>query len=466
MKKFSIAILAMIMAIVPLTTAFAEFEVGEYYFDFSDVADNSSKAPVRDVELCYATADSSEFTRVTRTLGAETLDILIGNVLSESLVGNSYIDISGGFHTSSVPAYEFSCGTLTVDLPADVLGGRSEQELFIAENALANTLLALDEITAVNILFGHRAAYLYEQPIGALTEPIESAILLYADLEARQSALLNPNETFSCSALIYHPTGSGYLLPSVTKVTSDAENWGACLLKELNFFPVLLESSYTLETTDQGEHMIAIDLKTMPGDISIAELCGSITLTLTSFVPDIARVRITQSGAALTSIEMPDGTTLQIEDSCMTRDMFAGMIGSSGTIYLKNPAGRLSPAAVTMGSHDCITPTGLLRVLFQTPSFGDLTTCVPEGISPRDILSVRCSGRSVIVDLSANFYTRCQDLDEAGERQLAYAMINTLCSLPEIDSACFTIEGTRIDRLTHSIRLSSNLMPDPGIVDK
>ena len=75
------------------------------------------------------------------------------------------------------------------------------------------------------------------------------------------------------------------------------------------------------------------------------------------------------------------------------------------------------------------------------------------------------SDRIANINLSANFYARCQALNAQQERNLIYAMVNTLAELENIGAVRFFVEGKSVETLADTIYLKTALLPDPGIVD-
>lgn len=118
-----------------------------------------------------------------------------------------------------------------------------------------------------------------------------------------------------------------------------------------------------------------------------------------------------------------------------------------------------------MSRSAAISPRGVLAemILAGDPGSG-LTGVFPEGVLPEDILGVEVSGSVAVVNLSGNFYSRCQLMDDLAERRLIYAMVNALTELEGIGAVRFIVEGVSIDTLVQSIYLRTPLLPDPGIV--
>ena len=88
----------------------------------------------------------------------------------------------------------------------------------------------------------------------------------------------------------------------------------------------------------------------------------------------------------------------------------------------------------------------------------------PKNIYYDDILGVELENGIASVNLSANFYRQCQNLDENSERSVIYSFVNTLCELNEITGVRFFIEGLSAETLAKSIYLKSVLLPNPGAV--
>ena len=68
------------------------------------------------------------------------------------------------------------------------------------------------------------------------------------------------------------------------------------------------------------------------------------------------------------------------------------------------------------------------------------------------------------VNLSARFYSACQELDEARERTAVYAIVNTLCGLAGVDGVRFLIEGEGVETLSEYIYMRTVLLPNFGAV--
>ena len=90
---------------------------------------------------------------------------------------------------------------------------------------------------------------------------------------------------------------------------------------------------------------------------------------------------------------------------------------------------------------------------------------VPDGLSIDDLLGVRIENGEAVLNFSARFYAGCQRLSEQQERNLVYALVNTLTERPDVNAVRFQFEGQAADRLVSSISLISPLMRNPGLIE-
>ena len=149
----------------------------------------------------------------------------------------------------------------------------------------------------------------------------------------------------------------------------------------------------------------------------------------------------------------------------MRRSNFSARIGSSAMLYFADDDGGLRRVERTMSRSAAISPRGVLAEMILTGDPGSgLTGVFPEGVLPEDILGVEVGGSVAVVNLSGNFYSRCQLMDAPAERRLIYAMVNALTELVDVGAVRFIVEGRSIDTMVQSIYLRTPLLPDPGIV--
>lgn len=454
--------------------------------EISAVYGDSDRSEPEDVTIYYVSDGRYALTSVTSSINVDSDEDLIGNVLSElfnASAGAMPHSAASGAHLLS---YEYSCGTVTVNLSIDSMLYQNEIEgqLFIA--SIVNTLLDIEGVDAVNILVGDRSISMCQLPAGVYTAANENIPASYAQLESEAERFLSgESDAVSRNALLYFPSENGeYMLPEIREIEFCSQDYIPMLIDALKEGPLtesasvssipesaeLFNAEPSLEVTATGERIIQLDFNSlMLNYLAFAgleewELYGSIVLTLTSFLPEIDAVCIMIDGSKLESCRLPD-RILQLEGGLMRRSDFSARIGSAARFCFANEAGSLSWKRCALSQLGATSPKRLLSGLIRTqPGQPGLSSVFPEGVNPEDILGVQVSERIASVNLSANFYARCQSLDAARERRLIYAMVNTLAELKNIGAVKFYVEGRSIDTLCGGIYLKTALLPDPGLM--
>ena len=108
----------------------------------------------------------------------------------------------------------------------------------------------------------------------------------------------------------------------------------------------------------------------------------------------------------------------------------------------------------------------MLAFLFDEPRLWetDVSRAVPDGLSVDDLLGIRVEDGEATLNLSAAFYAGCQRLNSQQERNLVFALVNTLTEHADVGAVRFQIEGERVDILVHDISLLAPLVRNPGII--
>ena len=439
----------------------------------------------REVTLYFAADDGTGFSAVTRSLRTEA-----GQSLPEAAV-NALLGSRGegarALGDTRMLACEYACGTATVNLSIDARNVQSPQELLALEASIANTLLGIEGVVGANVLIGGLSESFSQLPFGVQTEPIASVTAAYAQLQAeRDRQSQQPGATVSRSALLYFPTSGGnWLVPELRGISFDSGDMVTALIDALKAGPMretcavasvpegveLLDDAPVILTLTSGERVLNLNFSPTLANylafsgLEVWELCGSISLTMCSFLPELDAVRVMVNGDPITMCALGDGI-LRFEDGLIRRGDFSGRIGSAATLYLADEAGSLVPVQTAVSMRGALSPRSLLtELLGSSPaSEGAPGLPMPDGISGEDLLGVQTYGGIARVNLSGGFYRACQVLTPREERTLVYAMVNTLCRLDGIRAVRFYVEGRPADTLAGTIYLRSPLMPDPGIV--
>ncbi len=448
----------------------------------------TDKSEPREFTLHYVSDDRYALTSVTSAISIARDENLIGSVLEELFSASTEAPPHTAVSGAKLIDYEHSGSTVTVNLTADSLLYQNEIETQLFLASISNTLLGLDGIDAVNILAGGRSMNLSRLPLGVQTSINENIPASYAQLESESDRFLEGgNVSFVRSAMLYFPTESGeYMLPEVRSIEFDSADCISLLIEALKTGPLtesacissipesvdLFNSAPYEAVNASGERIIYLDFNSlMLNYLAFAgleewELYASIVLTLTSFIPETDAVCIMIDGEKLAKCMLPD-RTIEIEDGCMFRSDFSGRIGSAAELYFANENGRLTKERCALSRIGAASPKRLLESLIVMQSTDpELANVFPEGINPEDILGAMVRDRVANINLSANFYARCQSLDAVHERRLVYAMVNTLSELENIGAVRFFVEGRQVDTLADTIYLKTALLPDRGLVDE
>jgi len=423
-------------------------------------------------------------TTVTRPISVAQNESLIYNTLAELLSAN-HSDMPQSVEANLI-GLEYGSGIATVNLSIEAGVNRSDQDYLMLCASIANTLLGIEGVEAVNVLTGSRSDSIARLPFGCFTETLDNLPAAYAQAQSEAQRLLDDKHgPLNRNVLLYFPAQGGeYLLPEVRTLHFEDDDYASVIIKALSEGPLtrqccfgaipgnleLLASDPQIFAIESGERIIELNFtSTLSNYLAFAgvepwQLYGSIVLSLCSFVPEIDAVQISVAGNYITECSMY-GNTLSFTDGLMHRADFAAAIGSSAHLYFANEAGFLSAAECPMAQSASISALGLLSELLSAGVYlPDMYSTFPEGIAQEDILGVTIEGRTAVVNLSGNFYARCQSLSPLQERLMIYSMVNTLAQLDHIGAVAFRVEGEQIDYLAHNIYLKAALMPDPGLI--
>ena len=430
-----------------------------------------------EVAFYQAASDFSGFTTYAQVLRTE-IDESLPEAAVHALLASADVRLLG---------CEYACGTVTVNLSVDARNATGPQELLALQASIGNTLLGIDGVRGVNVLIGDRSEGCCQMPVGVQTEVMTSVTASYAQLQAERDRLTQPGASpIDRCALVYFPTATGeWLLPELRQISVSGGAFASALIDALKSGPTdetsaiaaipegaeLMEEGPVLETLKSGERVLTLNFSSTLANylafsgLEVWELAGSVTLTMCSFLPELDAVRIMMNGEPITMCAIGDAI-LQFPDGLMRRRDFAGRVGSVATLYLLDGTDQLTGIERPVSLRSALSPKRLLTELLGYAG-GDGQSHrlpVPASLYPEDILGVQVVGGVARVNLSANFYRSCQNLSPRAERDLVYAMVNTLCALDGIRAVRFYIEGSPADTLAGSVYLRSVLLPNPGLM--
>jgi spore germination protein GerM len=376
---------------------------------------------------------------------------------------------------------EQSEGVATVNLSEDALS-LTEQELTWMRSAIANTLVGTDGIQYVNVLIGGKEESALALPSGALPKNDGNLTALWAQQQADQERFAQAGGRLDRDATLYFPSADGdFLLPEVRSVRFSDVGYALELVKQLaaggkdsRVLPAdsILTQDPSIDTLDDGRRVITLklsgDFETALSQIGVKPglAYGALALTLCRFVPEIDALRITLGGEPLKSVQLGE-RTLTPADGVIAPDDFDSLIGRVAQVFLTDQAtGRLRAVSRAMERGAALSPRVLVEQVLAgpMPHESGVAAVAPSGIGKADIEGVRIEEGVALVNLSGNFYRSCQQLDAEAERNLIYALVNTLSGLNPVKRVRFFIDGQTVDALVTTMSLRGALMPNPGIV--
>lgn len=465
----------------PQAISLPEPEAAQTRMILGEPASSSSEI----VTLYYASADSTSFSTINRTLRRGTNQQLCVESLNMLFETVAMLDDSAKrFVSPRLTDVECSRGIVTVNLSMDVLDYPAEQDVFMLVAGITNTLLSLDFVSSVNVLVNHRAFSFSELPLGIQTKEYSGITPAYAQFNAeRDYFLVADTASILRSAALYFPSARGdRFIPELQTLEFDSTNYASILIDALRKGPsetsstmlsipeseeLLIDNPY-IERLPSGESVINLKFSNVLPDYLTANglaewsSIGSLVLTLCSFVPEIDAVRIYFDGQLLESC-VRDGRTITFPQGLIRRNQFSSHIGDVVQLFLPMSDGSLeriecAEAPVRVNSAQSL----LIRLWEETQSHEG--TVFPAAIASRDLLGVAIENGIAHVNLSANFYRQAQTMDNDYEQSVIYSMVNTLCDLENVSGVRFYIEGHSSETLSGQIYLKGILLPNPGMV--
>lgn len=440
----------------------------------------------KSVALHYVSGDGSSFSTITRSLIVspgeniyeEAVDSLLNNAVSPERM--TFIPPE-----MQVIDTDYACGIVSINLSLDAHNLQSEQENLMLLASVSNTLLSMDGVRAVNVLIGDRSESIASLPVGALTQPFSGITPTYAQYSAERDYFLDSQTgTISRNTILYFPTDSGeWFVPELREITFDSSDYASALIRALRSGPIentcaisaipesadLLVENPELQVSSGGERVIELNFSpTLRNYLAFSgidewELAGSITLTLTSFIPELDALRICIDGEPISRFSIGE-TEHTFADGLIRRRDFDAFIGSTTTLYIPQADGSLKDVERAVSPATTNSPLRLLHALLDEILADESSAYFPSGVYYDDILGISLEDSVASVNLSGNFYRQAQSLDASEERGVIYSIVNTLCELDDVTAVRFYIEGIHAETLSGSIYLGSILLPNPGAV--
>ncbi len=441
-----------------------------------------TNAPIGDAELEHKAdatlylprTDGAHLIAVTKELtfpaGKRTAETLVrallafsGEGAAQPLGGDTTLQLYG-----ALPV-EVSGGVATVNLSASALQ-LENRALYIACQAIANTLTELTDIEHVNVLVVDKQPALDAMgtlPMGCLRRSVGTDVGAAFEQLITQRVALGEDaagKRLTAGAALYFPMAGGDAVRCeyrpVSFASQKAEDMVVTLLDELSggarrksgvpeltlLGELMTEPPLVQARQEGGGRVVTLRFRDTLGDylstVNVTEgaLCAAITRTITAFLPGIAGVRIEVGDTPITALRLNDvygcldGTeVLLFEEGLQQRAQFDGFVLDDCTLFLPDVQREhltliRRPVSCAMAQN----PRFLLLQLMRGPQPFD--SAASQALSPAgtaltdaDIIGLSLRNGMLRVNFSKRFAAIGEGLSNADDRLLAYALTNTLC---------------------------------------
>lgn len=381
---------------------------------------------------------------------------------------------------------EVSRNVATVNLSASALQ-LDRQSLFIACQAIANTLTALDGIDYVNMLVVDKPIGLdiaNTLPMGSLkTNTSRDLSAVYEQLLAKRVPVGSTGSSpLSANVALYFPLqNSDGLVCEARAISFDNQQISemvTVILRALAAGPLeeqirspklplladLLTATPVLkENPASGGQIIALDFAHNLDDmldaygISRSQCTASLCYTLSSFFPNVSGISLSINGTPVDVMLLTEEETANEDSAVFLRSNFSSLIYDYCTLYFADErTQKLTPSSRAIAYYQRTNPRVLMCELAKGPQPGDsLPDLIPvmqdKAITDTTLLGFALSDHTLLVNFAPSFAELGKDLTPEQERMLAYALVNSLCMNERVRSICFFHSGTQFDGFTGEI---------------
>jgi spore germination protein GerM len=466
-----------------------------YSVDLDAPAGDEFDARAHEVTL-YRITSSGELTSEERSLYAvddvALLEESLNALFTEPDDAGAFVPIPSG---TTLVSCAISNDIAIVNLSSQAATPELQQQMLALWDSIDKTARSIKSIVGTAVLIDGCGINILGMPIGLGTLIDQEHNEKWRQLLIERDLLMQvlnqdsaDNWRMERYAAIYYPLSSGLTAPLVRPIDIKGDDYLSALIDGLRdppldstaFNTAFVECAYELSeapaliTPARGGKRVAV-LRFKPGLVSRRDpnitaqisVYASLCLSITHFLADIEGIVVYIGDEMVVNIKNKMGINL-FPDGIMRPADFEGLMGSAETVYFTSAAdGMLEPVECIVPATLTATPRVLLELLINGPpqrQSNRLEAVFPEGVSADDILGIRMRDGQISVHFSKNFLNRCQILTENEERNLVYAIVNTLTEINGVNQVCFYTDGRQPDTLAGSIRMHSPLMRNPLLI--
>lgn len=471
-------------------------------------AEQPYAAPIGDAALEYAATATLYLPRYgSNLLGAYQSEVtfsaarpdtesLVRALLNQPETG-TLSSLGGGVKLTlyGVNPVEQSRNVVTVNLGASALQ-MDRKALYIACQAITNTLTELPDIDYVNFLVVDRAIGMdvaNTLPMGTFSRSAGGDIgnsydqLMLRRVDVTQSASEKP---LASDVTLYFP------LAHTAGVLSEVRNCSfhnqvledmiVVLLQEMSLgsqeniqtpaLPLLADlliSPPVIQETEESGKMIVLDFAynldemLSANQISRSSCMASLCYTLCTYFPGISGIRVSINGMPIDTLLLTDQleSTITFPNQVQKRSDYATLLCDLCQLYLPDADSRKLVAVTRpVPYYQARHPRLLLQELAKGPKPYDLpldtNSVMAEGIiDDAAVIGLALTEDTLLVNLSASFEQAYQGESGQQERLLAYAIVNTLCLHSRMEKVQVFVAGKPFSGFTGEIFWETNFAP-------
>lgn len=390
---------------------------------------------------------------------------------------------------------EVSRDVVTVNLSASALQ-LDREKLYIACQAIANTLTELEEIRYVNVLvvdkpigvdvantlpmgsFQHSSASdlgaVYRQTLSrrvgssesADNKPFSAVVTLYFPLRNTEGMVCEAR------AMSFENQRVADMVTDILRQLSAGSMDAAVDSPALPLLVELLTATPSVTETADGETVLqlafAYNLQDMLDayGISMEQCTASLCATLTTFLPQISGVQITVGGVAADPLLLTDDESAETDAELLRRAEVSAKLLDYCTLYFPTQTeGKLVSVLRPVAYGQTTHPRTLLHELSRGPQPCDSRQDV-QGVlngewTDTAMLGFALSEQTLLVNFAPAFSSALDGMDAHQERALAYAMVNTLCADAHVKNVCFFQSGSQFEGFSGEIYWAGLFYPLP-----
>ena len=390
---------------------------------------------------------------------------------------------------------EQSRNVVTVNLAASALQ-MDRRALYIACQAITNTLTELPDIDYVNFLVVDRAIGLdvaNTLPMATFSRSVGVDIgntydqLILRRVDVTQSAAEKP---LAADVTLYFPLAhtSGILseVRNCSFPNQVIEDMVVVLLQEMSLgsqegiqtptLPLLADlliSQPQIQETEESGKLIVLDFAynldemLAANQINRASCMASLCYTLSTFFPGISGIRVSIDGTPIDTVLLTNQmeSSVTFPNQVQKRSDYATLLCDPCLLFLPDEEGKTliqvyRPVPYYQARH----PRLLLQELAKGPKAYDTPvttrTVMTEGIiDDASIIGLALTDETLLVNLSASFEQAYTGDNIQQERLLAYSIVNTLCWRSPMEKVQVFVGGKPFAGFTGEIFWETSFAP-------